>query len=73
MPYHATAYRYRGGGRRNGSLAPPPDPPAHPHQKTFPQEQNEIYQRGPKLEVEFGYTNFFWPLTRPPGIGKIRH
>ena len=25
-----------------------------------------IYQRGPNLEVNFRYTNFFWPLTPPP-------
>ena len=58
-----------GGGRSNwppGILA---DPPTHPHQKIFPQEKNEIYQRGPNLEVDFRYTNFFLasdPPTPPP-------
>ena len=28
-------------------------------QKTFPEEENGIYQRSPKLEVEFKYTNLF--------------
>ena len=61
-----TAYRYQG--------APPPDPLTHPHQKIFPQEKNEIYQKGPKLRVGCGYTKFsFWPLTPPPGIGHGRH
>ena len=32
------------------------DPPTDPHQKIFPQEKkNEIYQRGPKLGVNFRY------------------
>ena len=55
-----------GGGGSNwppGILAAPP---THPHQKIFPQEKNEIYQRGPNLEVDFRYTTFFWPLTPPP-------
>ena len=41
--------------------APPPDPPPHPLTS-----ENEIYQRGPKLEVHFRYTLLFWPLTPPP-------
>ena len=47
-----------GGGGSNwppGILA---DPPTHPHQKIFPLEKNEIYQRGPNLEVDFRYTHF---------------
>ena len=58
-----------GGGGSNwppGILA---DPPTHPHQKIFPQEKNEIYKRGPNLEVDFRYTNFFLapdPPTPPP-------
>ena len=55
-----------GGGGSNwppGILA---DPPTHPHQKIFPQEKNEIYQRGPNLEVDIGTQTFFWPLTHPP-------
>ena len=58
-----------GGGGSNwppGILA---DPPTHPPQKIFPQEKNEIYQRGPNLEVDFRYTNFFLasdPPTHPP-------
>ena len=42
------------------------DPPTHPHQKIFPQEKNEIYQRGPNLEVDFRYTNFFLASDPPP-------
>ena len=38
---------------------PPTHPPTHPHQKIFPDGKNEIYQSGPKLEVDFRYTNFF--------------
>ena len=55
-----------GGGGANwppGILA---DPPTHPHQKIFPQEKNEIYQRGPNLEVDFRYTNFFLASEPPP-------
>ena len=55
-----------GGGGSNwppGILA---DPPTHPHQKIFPQEKNEIYQRGPNLEVDFRYTNFFLASDPPP-------
>ena len=34
--------------------APPSEPPhPHSHQKIFPQEKNEIYQRGLKLDVDF--------------------
>ena len=57
-----------GGGGSNwppGILA---DPPTHPHQKIFPQEKNEIYQRGPNLEVDFRYTNFFL-ASDPPSPG----
>ena len=37
---------------------------AHPHPHQQIQEKNEIYQRGPKLnlEVDFKYTNFFFGL-----------
>ena len=53
-----------------GILADPPThPPTHPHQKIFPRKKNEIYQRGPNLEVDFRYTNFFLasdPPTHPP-------
>ena len=55
-----------GGGGANwppGILA---DRPTHPHQKIFPQEKNEIYQRGPNLEVDFRYTNFFLASDPPP-------
>ena len=53
--------------------APPPDPPTHPHQTIFLREK--VYQMGPKLEVDFVYTNlFFWPLAHPPPlISDIRH
>ena len=58
------------GGGGEGQIGPPgfwlTHPPTHPHQKIFPQEKDEIYQRGPNLEVDFRYTNFFWPLTHPP-------
>ena len=40
--------------------------PPYTHEKIFHQEKNEIHQTGPKLEVDFRYTNFFWPLTPPP-------
>ena len=33
-------------------------PHTRPHQKICPQEKNKIYQRDPKLEVNFRYTNF---------------
>ena len=60
-----------GGGRGSswppGILADPPThPPTHPHQKIFPQEKNETYQRGPNLEVDFRYTNFFLATPPPP-------
>ena len=34
----------------------------------FPQEKNEIYQRGPNLEVDFRYTNFFLASDPPPPV-----
>ena len=42
--------------------------PTHPHQKTFPQAKNEIYQRGRKFQADFRYTKFLWSLTPPPGV-----
>ena len=57
------------GGGGGGSNWPPgilADPPTHPHQKIFPQVKNEIYQRGPNLEVDFRYTNFFLASDPPP-------
>ena len=52
-----------GGG--GGQIGPPgfslTHPPTHPHQK-----KNEIYQRGPNLEVDFRYTNFFLASDPPP-------
>ena len=57
-----------GGG--GGQIGPPgfwlTHPPTHPHQKIFPQEKNAIYQRGPNLEVDFRYTNFFLASDPPP-------
>ena len=50
---HATAL----GGGGVAAWAPLPDPPT-PTSENFPQEKHEIYQRGPKLEIDFGYTNF---------------
>ena len=59
-----------GGG--GGQIGPPgfwlTHPPTH-IRKFVPQEKNEIYQRGPNLEVDFRYTNFFLasdPPTHPP-------
>ena len=46
----------QGGGRMEGR-APPPDASTH-----ITWETNEIYQRGPKLEVYFRHTNFFFGL-----------
>ena len=56
----------RGAGGSNWSPGILADPPTHPHQKIFPQEKNEIYQRGPNLEVDFRYTNFFLASDPPP-------
>ena len=50
---------------------PPTHPPTHPHQKIFPQEKKEIYQRGPNLEVDFTYTNFFLASDPPPPPGIV--
>ena len=50
---------------RPGKLPPPPppgilaDPPTHPNQKIFPGGENDVYHRGPNLEVEFRYTHCF--------------
>ena len=59
-----------GGGGVGGKAAwaPPPDPPTPSHQKSF-HGKNEIYQRGPKLEVDFRYTKFLAsdpPTHAPP-------
>ena len=38
--------------------APPPDPPLHhPRQNVISTGKNEIYQRGPKLPVNYRYTD----------------
>ena len=51
-----------GGGCRLGSCqTPPTHPPTH-IRKPFTWIKNEIYQRGPKLEAEIGYTNFWGGL-----------
>ena len=58
-----------GGGGLNwppGILA---DPPTHPPTlENFSSEKNEIYQRGPNLEVDFRYTNFFLASDPPPPV-----
>ena len=41
-------------------------PPTHPHQKIFPQEKNEICQRGPNLDVDLTDTNLFLASDPPP-------
>ena len=56
-----------GGG--GGGWPAPADRPAHPHQKSCPPANNEIYQRGWKFEAHFRHTNFFLasdPSTYPP-------
>ena len=56
---------------------PPTQPPTHPHQKIFPRETNmKFTQRGPNLEVDFRYTNFFLasdPPPPPPGTVLTSH
>ena len=52
-----------GGGWQPGLLRLTPP---HPCQQIFPQEKNEVYQRGLELEVDFRYTNFFSGLCPPP-------
>ena len=47
--------------------APPPN-----IRKIFLGKENEAYQRGPNLEVDFRYTNFFWPPA-PGGIVSTSH
>ena len=63
----ATAYRYRGGGGGGGQpgLLRLTRPPTH-IRGDFPQEKNGIYQRGPKLEVDFIFTTFFLASRPPP-------
>ena len=58
-----------------GILADPPThPPTHPHQTTVPQENNEMYQRGP---VDLRYRNLFLASDPPPppapGIVSTSH
>ena len=65
-----------GGGGGQGVELPPPngilaDPPPRPHQKMLPQNRNEIYQRGPNLEVDFRHTTFCFGL-RPPSPVQYR-
>ena len=52
----------RGGGGLFGALASP-DPP--PDQKNFPPAKTEMYQRRPKFEADFRYTNSFL-ASNPP-------
>ena len=59
-----------GGGGSCGALVGAGRPHPHPHQKNFTPAQNEICSRGRKLEANFRYTNFFWPLSHPVPPGK---
>ena len=52
-----------GQGRRQRRLLCP----THPHLKFFPEEKKEIHQKGPKLEVDFRYTNFWGASDAPSG------
>ena len=52
----------RGGGGRNGLLRLTLPPTRI--RKFFFEEKNKLYQRGPKLEVDFRDTNFFFCLQR---------
>ena len=47
-----------GGGGGMAAWALPPDP-TPPTSEIFTPEKNEIYQRGPKLEVNLRHTNSF--------------
>ena len=42
------------------------DPPTHPH--IFLRKKMKFYQRGPNLEVDFRYTNFFLASDPPPPV-----
>ena len=59
--FRSPCYR-RGEGVGVGMAAgsPPPDPP------TPTTHINEVYQRGPKLKVDFRYTNFCFGLRHSP-------
>ena len=52
-----------GGGGGAGIWADPSPPPTH-ISKMCPQEKNKIHQRGPNLEGDFRYTNF-WVASAP--------
>ena len=55
----------RGYSGLSGILADPPPPP---DQKMFPQGENEIHERGQRMEGDFRYTNLFVasdPPTHP--------
>ena len=66
---HRPLLRDTGGGGGQGFWQ------THPHthnRKNFPQEKNEIYQRGPNLEVDFRYTNFVLTSGPPPPCVTFR-
>ena len=48
-----------GGGSFWGPGQAPANPPNHQHQKNCLQGKNEMYGRGPNLEANSGYTNYF--------------
>ena len=56
----------RGGGGGGLARPRPTPPPPPPTSEEFSSGKNKIYQRGGKFEVNFRYTNFFWPLTHLP-------
>ena len=58
-----------GGGWQPG--LPPPNPPTHPPTSdNVSSGKNEIYQRGPNLEVDFWYTTIFLASDPPPSQGS---
>ena len=56
----------KGPGVLFGALASP----ARPKSENFSFGQNEIYQRGRKLEAGFRYTNLFFLASAPPPMGR---
>ena len=63
----------RGGGG-GGQIGPPgfwlTHPPTH-IRKFFLRKKMKFYQRGPNLEVDFRYTNFFLASDPPPPRGIV--
>ena len=69
MPPGHCLETHGGGGGGGLGCQPRPTHPPTPNQKMLPQANNETYQRGPKFEADFRYTDCLLASERGGGGG----